>query len=297
MTDYHLHLYPHRMDESIPVPPEEYPLDHIERFVTAAAARGVTELAFTEHLFRCVESTDALGPFWEAAAPGAGANTARDIRLDRTMSLERYVEAITRAKEAGLPVLLGLEVDFVPGTVDAVLDLLAPYPWDMLIGSVHWIDGWWFDRRHSIEEWEKRGTDRVYEEYFALEAELALSGSVDVLAHVDRVKFLDLRPEAEPLHLYRQLVDAAQRSGVAIEVSSAGLRHPVAEIYPGPRLLEMCHTAGLDITLASDGHRPEQAGGGHDQVVVAARSAGYGHTARFQARRRRLEPIIPPSKE
>ena len=286
------------MDESIPAPPEVYPLAHIEEFVTHAAGRGVTELAFTEHLFRCRESADVLGPFWEAAAnPNARAHTERDIRLDRTMSLERYVEAITRAKDAGLPVLLGLEVDFVPGTVDTVLDLLVPYPWDVLIGSVHWIDGWWFDRRHSIEEWEKRGTDRVYEQYFALEAELALSGSVDVLAHVDRVKFLGLRPEAEPIHLYRQLVESAQRSGVAIEVSSAGLRHPVAEIYPGPRLLEMCHTAGLDITLASDGHRPEQAGGGHDQVVVAARSAGYGHTARFRARRRRLEPIIPLSKE
>src|SRR3990172_8548177 len=234
MTDYHLHLSPHRRGESSPLPPDDYPLDHIEQFVTHAATHGVTELAFTEHLYRCVESIEALGPFWEQADnPNTRGHTESDVRADRTMSLERYVEAITRAKDAGLPVLLGLEVDFVPGTVDAVLDLLAPYPWDVLIGSVHWIDGWWFDRRHSIEEWEKRGTDRVYEQYFALEAELARSGSVDVLAHVDRVKFLGLRPEAEPIHLYRQLVESAQRSGVAIEVSSAGLGHPVAAIYTG----------------------------------------------------------------
>jgi histidinol-phosphatase (PHP family) len=297
MTDYHLHLYPHRMDESAPPPPEVYPLARIEEFVSHAAGRGVTELAFTEHLFRCRESTEALGPFWEAAAPAAGANTARDVRLDRTMSLERYVEAITRAKDAGLPVLLGLEVDFVPGTVDAVLDLLAPYPWDVLIGSVHWIDGWWFDRRHSIEEWERRGTDAVYDKYYALEAELAASGSVDVLAHVDRVKFLGLRPEEEPVHLYDRMIGAAQKAGVAIEVSSAGLRHPVAEIYPGPRLLAMCRAAGLDITFASDAHRPEQAGFGHAEVTAAALAAGYGHHARFQARRRRLEPIVPVSKE
>jgi histidinol-phosphatase (PHP family) len=285
------------MDESTPEPPDEYPLDHIERFVAAAAQRGVHEVAFTEHLFRCRESADALGPFWEAAAAGAGSNTARDVRLDRTMSLERYVEAITGAKDAGLPVLLGLEVDFVPGTVDAVLGLLAPYPWDILIGSVHWIDGWWFDRRHSIEEWERRGTAAVYEQYYTLEADLAASGSVDVLAHVDRVKFLGMRPDEEPVHLYDRLITAAQRTGVAIEVSSAGLRHPVGEVYPGPQLLAMCHRAGLDITFASDAHRPEQAGFGHAEVTGAALAAGYRQHARFAARRRQLSPIVPVSKE
>jgi len=138
---------------------------------------------------------------------------------------------------------------------------------------------------------------KVYEQYFELETLLASTGTVDVLAHVDRVKYLGQRLPEHPIDLYRDLVEAAVRSGVAVEVSSAGLRHPIAEVYPAPALLEMCRSAGLDITLASDGHRPEQAGGGHDQVVVAARSAGYGHTARFRARRRRLEPIIPLSKE
>lgn len=292
MTDYHLHLYPHRMDETIPPAPEEIPLDHIERFVTHAAARGVTELAFTEHLFRCVESTDALGPFWAGGVNrAAGSNTERDIRLDRTMSLERYVEAVVRAQDAGLPVLLGLEVDFVPGTVEAVMDLLAPYPWDVLIGSVHWIDGWWFDRRHSADEWDRRGVRAVYEEYYRLEADLAESGMVDVLAHVDRVKFLGHRPPEEPLELYESMLASAVRGGVAIEVSSAGLRHPVGEIYPGPTLLKMMGATGIDITFASDGHRPDLAGHGHDEVVAAARAAGYRHHTRFQARRRRLEPI------
>ena len=286
MSDYHLHLYPHRVDESVPPPPEHYPLDHIAQFVIEAAARGVTELAFTEHFFRCVESTEALGPFWEAAAAEAGSHTAANVRADRTMSLERYVEAIVSAKDAGMPVLLGLEVDFVPDTIEAVLEVLEPYPWDVLIGSVHWIDGWWFDRRHSIEEWDRRGPRRVYEQYFELETLLASTGTVDVLAHVDRVKYLGQRLPEHPIDLYRDLVEAAVRSGVAVEVSSAGLRHPIAEVYPAPALLEMCRSAGLDITLASDGHRPDQAGWGHDAAVAAARAARFTHTAQFRARRR-----------
>jgi histidinol-phosphatase (PHP family) len=291
VSDYHLHLYPHRLDESTPPAPEHIPLDHIERFVSEAAARGVTELAFTEHLFRCIESTDALGPFWEANAGPAGARTRANVAADRTMSLDGYVEAILSAKDAGLPVLLGLEVDFIPGTIDAVLELLEPYPFDVLIGSVHWIDGWWFDRRHSADEWERRGVRPVYEQYFALETELAASGTVDVLAHVDRVKYLGHRPDETPFDLYGDLVEAAERSGVAVEVSSAGLRHPIAEIYPAPGLLAMFHAAGLEVTLASDGHRPDQAGWGHDDVRAAALTAGYTHTARFRARRRTLLPI------
>jgi len=291
VSDYHLHLYPHRTDESNPPPPEEYPLGHIERFVTEAASHGVNELAFTEHFFRCVESAEALGPFWEAAPAEAGAHTAANVAADRTMSLERYVEAIVGAKDAGLPVLLGLEVDFVPDTIEAVLEVLAPYPFDLLIGSVHWIDGWWFDRRHSIDEWERRGHRGVYEQYFSLETQLAASGTVDVLAHPDRVKYLGHRLPEEPVDLYRGLVDAAAGSGVAVEVSSAGLRHPAAEVYPAPTLLAMCRSAGLDITFASDGHRPDQAGWGHDQVVQAARGAGFTHTARFRARRRSLVAI------
>src|SRR3990172_1885365 len=250
MTDYHLHLSPHRRGESSPLPPDDYPLDHIEQFVTHAATHGVTELAFTEHLYRCVESIEALGPFWEQADnPNTRGHTESDVRADRTMSLERYVAAIERAKGAGLPVLLGLEVDFIPGTVEAVLELIAPYPWDVLIGSVHWIDGWWFDRKHSIDEWERRGARRVYEQFFALETELADAGIVDVLAHVDRVKYQGQRLATPPLDLYETVVKAARRADVAIELSSAGLRHPIAEAYPAPALLEMCHAAALAITF------------------------------------------------
>ena len=291
MSDYHLHLYPHRADESTPPPPEHYPLGHIERYVTEAASHGVTELAFTEHLFRCVESTEALGAFWEGAPAATAVRTEANVKADRTMSLERYVEAILDAKAAGLPVLLGLEVDFVPGTIEAVRELLEPYPFDLLIGSVHWIDGWWFDRRHSIEEWVRRGNRRVYEQYFELETLLAESGGVDVLAHVDRVKYLGHRLEEEPLDLYEPLVVTARRSGVAVELSSAGLRHPIKEVYPAPALLEMCRSAGLDITFASDGHHPEQAGWGHDELRGIALEGGYTHTARFTARRRELVPI------
>jgi histidinol-phosphatase (PHP family) len=211
------------------------------------------------------------------------------------MSLERYVDVIIRAKDAGLPVLLGLEVDFFPDTIDAALELIEPYPFDILLGSIHWIDGWWFDRAHSIDEWDRRGARQVYERFFELKAELAASGTVDVITHSDRVKYLGTRLPEEPIDLYQELISAAVSSGTAMEINTGGLRHPVHEIYPAPTLLSMAHDAGIDITFASDGHTPDQAGWGLDLARAAASEAGYTHRARFVARKRSLVPFEPPS--
>jgi histidinol-phosphatase (PHP family) len=120
---------------------------------------------------------------------------------------------------------------------------------------------------------------------------------MDVLAHPDRCKLTGRRPAEEPVDLYAGLVEAAAASGVAMEVSSAGLRQPAGEIYPSPTLLRMAREAGLDITLASDAHRPEDAGWKTNEIRAAALDAGFTHTARFSARRRSLVPLAPPEQD
>ena len=290
MGDYHLHLHPH-LPATRPAPePGLYPAGHIEGYVAAAAARGVAEIGFTEHLYRCVEAEDLLGPFWEREERADLAGQAEAfVRAERNLSLDGYVAAVTAAKDRGLPVLLGLEVDFFPETIDAVVAALAEYPFDFLIGSVHWIGGWSVDHGDAVHEFARRGVRRAYDDYFALETELARSGSVDVLAHADVVKKFGHRPETEPADLYAPLVAAAAASGVAVEVSSAGLYAPIGEEYPAPGLLARFAAAGVPITLASDAHHPEDAGRGHDRVTAAARAAGY--TTRLRFARRQAAPV------
>ncbi len=292
MGDYHLHLHRHGPAHELDPPPGEYPAGHIEAYVEAAAARGVHELGFTEHLYRCTDAAEVLGEFWNRE-PSAwlAEHTEQFLAEDRTLNLERYVETVVAAKDRGLPVLLGLEVDFFPETIDAVTEFLAPYPWDFLIGSVHWIIGWSVDHEGATAAFEQRGVERAYEEYFAIEAQLAASGAVDALAHVDVVKKHGHRPHRRPTHLYAEVVAAAADSGTAVEVSSAGLRAPVAEIYPAPPFLEMFNQAGVPITLASDGHSPHQAGWGRDEVVAAARAAGYSHRLQYRNRTATQVPL------
>ena len=291
MGDHHLHLHPHEPATGGP-PPGLYPDGLIEAYVEAAATHGVDELGLTEHLYRCGESEPVLGRWWEHEPDlRLAKHTRAFVETDRNLNLESYVEAVQAAKDRGLPVALGLEVDFFPGTIGAVLDLIAPYPWDFLIGSVHWIGGWAVDTAEVADEFERRGVRRAWEQYFELETQLAASGSVDVLAHVDVCKKYGHRPASEPMDLYRAVVEAASASGTAVEVSSQGLRKPVGEVYPAPTFLEMFNRAGVPITLASDGHAPDEAAWGHDEVVTAARAAGYTSSLRFKTRRRWEVPL------
>jgi histidinol-phosphatase (PHP family) len=271
----------------------EYPPGYLDRYVEVALSRGVTEIGFTEHLYRCVEAADALGPWWERETnPILRQQTIDEVARERNLSLERYVAVVLDAKARGLPVKLGLEVDFEPGSEQRVLDLIAPYPWDYLVGSVHWIDGWDFVRSDAGDEFQRRGVELAWRQYFELETALAASGMVDVLAHVDVIKKVGIRPAPEVMdELYLPVVAAAVASGTAVEVSSAGLRRESAEIFPAPAFLDLFAGAGVPITLASDGHLPEQAAWGHDIVVTAARAAGYTDHLRFVARSRLETPL------
>lgn len=291
MSDYHLHLHPHHPTPWSP-PMGEYPPGYIDRYVETALERGSTEIGFTEHLYRCYESESILGKWWERDPnPVLAAEIEQIVTTERNLSLERYVEVVVAAKDRGLPVKLGLEVDFQPGTEEGILELLTPYPFDYLIGSVHWVGAWWPDRKRGMEEYDRIGDRPAYEKYFAAETALAESGLVDVLAHADFVKRAGGRPYHPPVDLYEKVVLAAAASGTAVEVSSAGLRQPIQEIYPAPLFLEMFNRAGVAITLASDAHRPEDTAWELAEIVAEARKAGYTHHLRFDARKRIYVPL------
>ena len=291
MGDYHVHIHPHRETPGAP-PPGEFPADYIDRFVEVALSRGANAVGFVEHLYRCVESQSALGQWWKRDPhPHLVEEMDEIMARELDMSLDRYVEAILAAKARGLPVKLGLEVDFEPGTEQKVIELIKPYPWDYLVGSVHWIGAWWFLRPSGPAEFERRGVRRAFEEYFELATALAATGMVDSLGHVDVIKVAGMIPDGSLRYLWDPVVEATADSGMAVEISSQGLLRAVEEIYPAPALLELFRVAGVPITLGSDAHAPDEAAYGYDQIVAEARRAGYSEYLRFSARERLPTPL------
>jgi histidinol-phosphatase (PHP family) len=136
----------------------------------------------------------------------------------------------------------------------------------------------------------------VWRKYFEWLGEAATSGMFDVLAHPDLVKHWGRErpwPERDPRFYYEVAMEGIADSGIAIEVSTAGLRKPVGEIYPARGFLEMVVDAGNPIALSSDAHVPEQLGYGYDRALELLDSLGVTELAVFEHRARRLEPIGP----
>jgi histidinol-phosphatase (PHP family) len=251
VLDYHLHLWPHTQREA------EATVDQVAAYCERAAAAGVTEIAVTEHLFRFTQARDLLWGFWDddpdtALHAGMAAYWDHHAHVD----LDSYVEVVEAVKGAGLPVVCGLEVDYYEGRMDEVATLLAGYPFDVLLGSVHWIGTWRFDDLDdpvSRGRWSARQVDDAWSDYVTAMEELAASGTCDVLAHPDLIKVAGHRPGA-PDEWFDRLAEAAVSSGMAAELSSAGWRKPAAEAYPAPPLLERFVRAGVPLTTASDAH-------------------------------------------
>jgi len=279
MIDCHVHLQPH--GEAPPMT-----LARIEEYVRVAQSRGVERICITEHLFRFEEALRLLHGWWDDDPDPALASMARRYWADHVSgSVAAYVRIVEEAKRAGLPVLLGLEMDWIHGREEALRTFLAPYDWDIVLGSVHYIGAWGFDDDRFIGEWSKRDIAGAWAEYAALVRELAESGLADVLAHPDLPKVFGHRPADEtPLH--HAIIEGARVNGTAIELNSNGIRK-CGEIYPALPLLRRAREQGLPITLASDAHTPGRAGEHFDRLALWARDAGYAEASYFEARRRR----------
>src|SRR3954447_5578301 len=296
MGDYHVHIHPHRPTAGTP-PPGEFPAEYIDRYVETALSRGATEVGFVEHLYRCIEAQPVLGQWWKKDLhPHVVAEMDEIMAREVDMSIDSYVEAILSAKERGLPVKLGLEVDYEPGTVQRVIDFIAPYPWDFLIASVHWIGAWWFLRPTGPAEFVRRGVRRAFDEYFELATAMAQTGMADSLGHIDVIKVAGLQPEGDLRYLWEPVVEATALSGMAVEISSQGLLRAVKEIYPAPEFLRLFNRAGVPITLGSDAHTPDESAFGYTDTIAEARRAGYAEYLRFDGRRRLTTPLpdLPP---
>lgn len=273
LTDYHVHLRP----DGAGTPAADYFTPaNVERYRAAADERGIAELGCSEHVYRFRQALDVWQhPFWKE-------NAVDD--------LDAYVEF---AREQGLKV--GVEADFVPGREDRMASLLDGRDWDYVIGSVHFVGDEAVDHP-DWDVWATRSADpeKVWRRYFEWLGEAARSGLFDILAHPDLVKVWGNdrpQPDGDLRRFYELAIDGIAESGIAIEVSTAGLRKPVGERYPAEPFLAMCLEAGCPIALDSDAHVPEHVGFEYASTVEWLAAQGVRELSVFERRQRRLEPI------
>ena len=274
LTDYHVHL---RLDDDFTEPRSgPFTAANAERYREVAEERGIAELGVAEHVYRFAQALDVwTHPFWQGYAHD---------------DIDDYCAFVREESD----LRLGIEADFLPGREDRMASLLEARDWDYVVGSIHFLRDRALDVRGEWDIWRDGDPDKVWARYFETLGEAARTGMFDILAHPDLVKVWGgdaPRPDGDLRRFYDRAMEGIAESDVAIEVSTAGLRKPVGELYPAPAFLEMCLEAGRPVALSSDAHAPEQLGHEYERAVELLRGLGVDEIAVFERRRRRMEPL------
>jgi histidinol-phosphatase (PHP family) len=267
LLDYHIHTKRCR-----------HATGEMKEYLAAAVRKGLSEIGISDHFPYLAEHRAAIRlsiPLDKVAMPES--------------ELPLYVRDVENLrKRSPIPVKLGCEVDFFPGSV-AAFNILSRYDFDYFIGSVHFIDGWGFDQDEYRDRRGKSGPASVYRRYLGLLALMAGTRLFDIVGHLDLPKKFGVHPPAGLDADFKAALRAVRKSGMAVEINTSGLDKPAGEAYPSEKILRMCFDLDIPVTLGSDSHHPGEVGRHFDAAVRMLRRIGYRSLASFE--RHILKPV------
>jgi histidinol-phosphatase (PHP family) len=232
-SDYHSHPQGHRV--------QPYSSELLQPWVDSARARGLDDIAFTDH---------------DRFHGG--------IDFDELDKL--------RAANPDLKIRAGIELDNDPQTSGSGRKWVEKN-WDKLdfvLGSVHYLDDptQMFDSvPDGAGQFVGRSIDEIYEDYFHRVRDIAATGLVDCLSHLDLIKIHGHRPCGDVRSIINETLDFICSRGLAIELSTAGWRKPVDELYPSDCIIKLAIEKGISLTTASDAHSHVQLAENFDRLA------------------------------
>jgi histidinol-phosphatase (PHP family) len=203
-----------------------------------------------------------------------------------------------REKNADLKIRAGIELDNDPIHSVAGRSWIEKH-WDKLdfvLGSVHFLDraDQMFDSvPNGAAQFEGRDVDAIYIDYFRRVREMAAAGLVDCLAHIDLVKIHGHRPSAEIGAVVDETLDFIRARNLAIELSTAGWRKPVGELYPSDRIIELAIEKGILFTIASDAHSHAQLGDNFPRLAQKMATFGVRQVCIFEKHQGVIRAVCP----
>jgi histidinol-phosphatase (PHP family) len=261
IADHHIHT---RMCRHAEGEPREY----VER----AVALGMTEMGFADHL-----------PFLGGWEPRHELTDDWAMRLDELDDYVTLVQDLAREYAGDVRILVGIEADFIPETLELTATTLAQYPFEYVIGSVHIVgDRFGFDHPEMEGRLAAFGLDRIHLESLDLARQAAESGLFDVAGHLDHAsKFGPPEDEEAVAAAASAALRAVAAAGMTLEINTGGLRKPIGRAFPAPALLAEARGLDIPLVLGSDAHRPADVGHAFDHAVALARAAGYTELRSF----------------
>ncbi len=246
----------------------------LEDYIEQGIALGLEAVGFSFHL--------------PVEIPHEGKVNVTREELDHLAGEISRLQGVYRAD---IPVLLGGEADFLPGSEAEIEGILSAYPFDYVIGSVHFIGEWAFDHPAEVaayDGWDRRA---LYERYFGLVCDAARRGRFDVVGHIDLVKKFGHRLAGDWSDLLDAVCGVVRDCDLCVEINTGGFDKPVGEQYASEPFVRRLVELGIPLSFGSDAHAPDQVGRYFDQAVALARAAGCESYAGFDGRRRTLRPL------
>jgi histidinol-phosphatase (PHP family) len=256
-SDYHTHPQGHRVQHYTPA--------LLQPWVDSARRFGLIDIAFTDH-----DRYHAGIDFDE---------------IDRL-----------REKNPDLRIRAGIELDNDPIHSAAGRKWIEKH-WDKLdfvLGSVHFLgraDQMFDTVPDGATQFEGRDVDAIYADYFRRVREMAATGLIDCLAHLDLVKIHGHRPGVEIGAIVNETLDFIRARNLAIELSTAGWRKPVNELYPSDRIIELAMERGIPFTTASDAHSHVQLGENYPSLAQKMAAFGVRQISIFENHQRVMRAV------
>jgi histidinol-phosphatase (PHP family) len=261
-ADYHLHTYLCK-----------HASGSVEEYIRSAWEKEITEICFADH----VPSPHGYDPA---------------VRMEMEQ-FEEYRQLITdAARNEDVNVLFGVEADYYDGCEEFFKTWLPEQNFDLVIGSVHYIENWGFDNPEVRHVWDSVDVVQAWTDYFNLVIKMAESKMYDIVGHIDLPKKFGYSPEEDEVkEMIIPVLDAIAESGMGIEINTSGLRREIGEIYPSTGLLKMSRERDIPISFGSDAHRPQEVGESFAKGIKAATDAGYTECLQMRQRAQNLIPI------
>lgn len=203
--------------------------------------------------------------------------------------LPKYVEECMELKEKyknQIDIRVGLEGDYIEGYEEQIEGIIRAYPWDYVIGSVHFLGEWDISDYRQLDKWEGQDRYVVFERYYDAVKKAVRTGLYDYIGHIDVIKRFKFLPEQDVWHLEKEALDTVKANKMAIELNASGLRMPIEEMFPGRRMLKYCYEQDIPLTIGSDAHHPDRLGQYLDQAVGQLKEIGFQQLATFKDRQR-----------
>lgn len=205
----------------------------------------------------------------------------------------KRMEALQKEYERkGLTVKIGIEMGLKPGLAERHREILASYPFDYVIGSIHVVS----DRDPYYPDfYEGITADDAYRSYFSCCLEnLRAFSDFDALGHLDYIVRYGMRHYGADKGALQYKDFAAEIDAIltflidhekALEVNTGSFRNGMSEPNPSYRiLLRYYELGGRMITLGADAHEPSTVADHFEEVVRHLSVLGFDRYLVYEKR-------------